>query len=117
LRSREIVNLDTYLPANSLSRMVQLQVLILDHNKLTTLSGAGSLLLLQELSVSHNQLASGLFSSCSNLKHLKKLFASHNRVKDVSGLSGCTFQLETLLLDHNSIEDFPKCQEVLKSQL
>ncbi|EFJ43740.1 hypothetical protein VOLCADRAFT_76575, partial [Volvox carteri f. nagariensis] len=82
------------------ARLINLQVMSLSHNVLSSLAGFHHLKHLVSLNLNFNALTSleGI-SSCIALQHL---FVANNRVRDVSPLVPCT-QLQTLHLLRNNI--------------
>ncbi|GIL76723.1 hypothetical protein Vretimale_8805 [Volvox reticuliferus] len=92
------------------ARLINLQVMSLSHNLLSSLAGFQHLKHLVSLNLNFNALTSleGI-SSCTALQHL---FVANNRVRDVSPLVPCT-NLTTLHLFRNNIANLDMTMVVL----
>lgn len=96
LRNHKLQTVDT----GDVARLINLQVMSLSHNLLTSLAGFQHLKSLVSLNLNNNALTSleGI-EHCSALQHF---FVANNRVRDPSPLVACT-QLQTLHLFRNNI--------------
>ncbi|XP_056908246.1 leucine-rich repeat and IQ domain-containing protein 1 isoform X2 [Takifugu flavidus] len=90
------------LPGCSLSTVAlcsQLQLLSLRRCGLTSLDGINQLQKLSYVDVQENDIS---FVDCNNMKSLRVLHLSHNKLTSIHGLAG-TENLDVLNLSHNSI--------------
>ncbi|KXZ49566.1 hypothetical protein GPECTOR_20g421 [Gonium pectorale] len=92
------------------SRLVNLQVMSLSHNMLSSLAGFQHLRGLVSLNLNFNALTSleGI-SSCTALQHL---FVANNRIRDISPLVPCS-NIQTLHLFRNNIASLDVTMAVL----
>ncbi len=106
LRNHKLQTVDT----GDVARLINLQVMSLSHNLLTSLAGFQHLKSLVSLNLNNNALTSleGI-EHCSALQHF---FVANNRVRDPSPLVTCT-QLQTLHLFRNNIANLELAITVL----
>eukprot|EP00878_Enallax_costatus_P022925 GHUV01024363.1.p1 GENE.GHUV01024363.1~~GHUV01024363.1.p1 ORF type:complete len:325 (+),score=74.04 GHUV01024363.1:307-1281(+) len=98
----------------NLGHMTKLQRISLQSNRLETMSGLGACTLLVELYLSHNGIWT-MDAQLTQLKNLKVLDVSNNRISKVENLHGLT-QLEDLWLNDNQIAGLEGLDDALADQ-
>lgn len=88
-----------------LSELTQLQKLLLKQNGIDDISSLGTLVNLTQLDVSGNREISDV-SAIANMKKLKQLNISNNKIQDISAVSELE-NLEFIELSGNQIQDLP----------